>query len=564
MIIKTDKYNFTPKKHFIESYNQTVDKIVFSGTFDTTKEELTLYNYDLTELKSYLGNKLVTGYTYSQISLLKNNNQLIEGYYYELKRRHKQSFGNPYNLPDYISSNVETFLLEASSVNTFNNKIISKIYPNDLIFYDFNNDVIKYRKDLVNNIECNFDFREFVIPQQNLNLSNLYLWEENISVNNVNSLYTTNDYVLFNTYTHLSTTTPNNVLLKDFSLLKDCKISYKNIGFNISNNIDSNIWSLYPTFTNINLVKNVKLFNESGNTVCFIDNGNINNIEIFNSNNLTFINVTGNNVTIQNCSKGVLFDDLSGSTFYNVNYLISKDTINTLLSNSDNIFFNNSVNNILANNNYVFLGYNSKNNKVNNSNYVYLNDNNEDNIINNGGYILAHNNIINNIFNNNFLYQNSRIILGGNIRNNVFDTLITNSTLNIEDEITYQTYNGYINDNNIKSFDLGTPFFSAIQTIRSMSGSTILNTSVVASIDTKIHDCYITGNNRILLNNDQIYEKITINGTFTGTGYLTLTSSTVNNNYYFLKPSNLTNPIPPYSLNVTTGGTYNGITSILS
>jgi hypothetical protein len=33
-------------------------------------------------------------------------------------------------------------------------------------------------------------------------------------------------------------------------------------------------------------------------------------------------------------------------------------------------------------------------------------------------------------------------------------------------------------------------------------------------MDTKIHDCYITGNYRILLNNDQIYEKITINGTF--------------------------------------------------
>lgn len=564
MIIKTDKYNFTPEKHFIESYNQTIDKIVFSGTFDTTKEELTLYNYDLTELKSYLGSKLITGYTYTQLTLLKNNNQLVEGYFYELKRRHKQSFGNPYNLPDYISSNVETFLLEASSINSFNNKIISKTYPNDVISYDFNNDVIKYRKDLINNIECNFDFRETVVPQQSLNLSNVYTWEENVSINNVNSLYTVNDYILFNTHTHLSTTTPNYVLLKDFSLLKDSKISYTNIGFNISNSMDSNVWSLYPTFGNISLVKNTKLFNESGNTVCFINNSDINNVEIINSNNLTFINATANNITIQNTNKIVLFDNLSGSSFYNVNYLISKDTINTLLTNSDNLFFNNSVNNLLANNNYIFLGYNSKNNKINNSNYIYFNNNNEDNIINNGGYVLSHNNVINNVFNNNFLYQNSRIILGGNIENNTFDTLITSSTLNIDNETTYETYNGYINNNNIKTFDLGTPFFSAIQTIRTMSGTTILNTSVIASMNTIIHDCYITGNNKIILNNDQTYEKITINGTFTGTGYLTLSSSTVNNNYYFLKPSDLTNPVPPYSLNVTTGGTYNGITSILS
>lgn len=566
MIQKTDKFNLTPKEHFINNYNDTVDKIVFSGTFNTNKEEIILYNNDLTSFKEYLGNKIITGYTYSQLNILKNNNNLKVGYFYELKRRHKQSLIE-YSLPDYLSPNIEVFLLEATAINSFNSKIISSSFETDLINYDFDQDTITYRIDTLNNIECNFDFRESITPIQTLSVTtDNDVWEMNKNIYFLNKIYLNNDDILVNFFSHLSTMTPNYVCLKKFNLLKDCKISYNTtLPFSVDIN-KNNDWLFYKTFYDITKVENVKIIkpnNLTFNKVVFINNNEVKNVNITNSNDIVFINSTVNNLTINNSSKINIFNLISSTTINNSNLLLTNNTINTTIENSNNLYFNDNNNNLVYNSSYLYFGQNGVNNKIFNTTYTLLNDNAQNNTLNAGSYLLGDNDIINNIFNNNFLYQNtfSKIFLGGNIKNNYFNTLTTNSYININNITNLENNDGYFYDNYIKTTDLNTPFFGFVtQIYKSMSGTTILNTSVITENTTVIHDSFITNNNRIFINGNLSYNNVNITGSYLGVGNITLTSSTVNNNYYVI-----TSPVGNnlYALNVTTGGTYNGITKLL-
>lgn len=53
----------------------------------------------------------------------------------------------------------EDFIVTAASNSTLNPFVQSPSHANDIIIYDFVNKIIVYRHDIVNNIECNFDFR---------------------------------------------------------------------------------------------------------------------------------------------------------------------------------------------------------------------------------------------------------------------------------------------------------------------------------------------------------------------------------------------------------------------
>ena len=53
----------------------------------------------------------------------------------------------------------EDFIVTATSNSTLNPFVQSPLHSNDIIIYDFVNKMIVYRHDIVNNVECNFDFR---------------------------------------------------------------------------------------------------------------------------------------------------------------------------------------------------------------------------------------------------------------------------------------------------------------------------------------------------------------------------------------------------------------------
>jgi hypothetical protein len=170
------------------NYNTTVNEVVTSASYDVTGKTLTLNKFNGSGFTIPIEYKTtITGLTYSQIKDLKNNNQLLAGKYYELEY---QTIHTIPNTTINHTGSTENLLLLALSNNTFDKKVYSKQYPDDIILYDFDDNLtedglvsrngrIIYRKFLKNNVETHYDFREVTYRIWDINSSTIPLHQTN-------------------------------------------------------------------------------------------------------------------------------------------------------------------------------------------------------------------------------------------------------------------------------------------------------------------------------------------------------------------------------------------------
>lgn len=208
---------------FANKYNSSIKEHIVSVTLDSTTGMLTLGKYDTNPLLislSYLN--VITGLTFSQINTLKTNNTLQIGKYYEL-------FFNTIDCIDYTDTvytgATETLYLLATSNNTFHHQVFSKQYPQDIIYFDFDNQwfnthissilynrygYIYYRKDTIKNLEVDgYDFRTHIMKRYLVDTTTYNQYSVGLLYNSGTHVWYSDElYVCI--VTHTSTSTFNN------------------------------------------------------------------------------------------------------------------------------------------------------------------------------------------------------------------------------------------------------------------------------------------------------------------------------------------------------------------
>lgn len=359
---------------------------------------------------------VITGNTYDSLLDLTYNNGLVAGKVYELD----------FNTIDCISYTdtiytgaTETLYLTASSTNSFYAEVISKQYPQDIIYYDFTNhyagtDIstthylrpgyIYYRKDTIRNIEVEgYDFREHILLRYNANSTGYTQWSSS-------STYIKGNYVWYSDvlyYCFIPITSPTLTTPYVDSLSWKPIANKDQIFVSKTGSTNFGAWSIYPnintaitgyTFStdyytnngsaNINNVKINSSNNYIGTSigtyvstnyqhkpnVVFWCSGLVNNIIIDgNTTDLTFISGYVSDITFCNCNNIV---DTSynyyDNDFSNVSSIISFGFINNNnIKNSYNISFSNNSNNDIMFSSYLFI-VGSTTNTINESYILYL------------------------------------------------------------------------------------------------------------------------------------------------------------------------------------------------
>ncbi len=104
-------------------------------------------------------------YTYDELEVIKEASELVKGQKYTLT-----DFATKHIIPNTEDENVgveEPIILIANSENSFYNEVVSTLYPQDLIRYEFVDSTtaggdkgrIYYRKDVIINVSTGYDWR---------------------------------------------------------------------------------------------------------------------------------------------------------------------------------------------------------------------------------------------------------------------------------------------------------------------------------------------------------------------------------------------------------------------
>ena len=515
---------------FANKYNGSIKEHIVSATLDSTTGMLTLGKYDTDPLLVSLSSlNVITGLTFSQINTLKTNNTLQIGKYYEL-------FFNTIDCIDYTNTvytgATETLYLLATSVNTFHYQVFSKQYPQDIIYFDFNNQwfdtdtssirynrygFIYYRKDTIKNLEVDgYDFRTHIMKRYLVNTTTYNQFSASTIYYIGGSTWYNGD-LYFCSVEHTSTSTFN-----DFYWVKILNNSYYNLPrtgsttysnatiyasstgmtgytFSTTSVIPSNVYNIsiscYKNYDNTSNIYTSSNYNHKPNIViwgsncynlkfdqnCYdirIDDTNYNNNFVGSGN----IHMVGGNYdyNIIN-SNGILVYGYSG---YNN------------LSNSYNLYIpNGSYSNNISFSSIIYIFGN--NNIIDNSGYLNLLTSNSEHISHSNGlylYISYSNNIIKS--------SGIKLIGGSNIIDHCSDLYLsysaTGATMNnvlkstfISSNYLYVTGSGSTNSYNE---------FTECSTIN-FNG----NNNVLKSCGTVGYTFIINGNQNTLSNSDVVY-----------------------------------------------------------
>lgn len=402
---------------FANKYNNSIKEHIVSATLDSTTGMLTLGKYDTDPLLVSLSSlNVITGLTFSQINTLKTNNTLQIGKYYEL-------FFNTIDCIDYTNTvytgATETLYLLATSVNTFHHQVFSKQYPQDIIYFDFDNQwfdthissirynrygYIYYRKDTIKNLEVDgYDFRTHIMKRYLVDTTTYNQYSVGLTYNlGSYAWYSGELYVC--TFQHTSTSTFNNFywikILNNYyyNLPKTGSTTYGNVTIYAS----STGMTGY-TFSTTSVIPST-VFNISISCYKNYDNS----LSVYTSSNYTHkpnIVIWGgycfNLKFDQNC-----YDIRIDDTNYNNNF-VGSGNIHMVGGNNDY--------NIINSNGILVYGYSGYNNLSNSYNLYIPNGSYSNNIrFSSIIYILGNNNIIDNSGYLNLLTSNSEHISHSN------------------------------------------------------------------------------------------------------------------------------------------------------
>ncbi|WP_125153682.1 hypothetical protein [Clostridium rectalis] len=291
---------------------------------------------DVNNLSNVIRDNYITG-TYSEFKNLKDNNLLISGSKY-LLTDYRTKYIQP-TTNTLKEMNIEELILTASSPNTFEPIVYSLRYPNDTIWYDFNNNVcednttsrngfIVRRLDTINSLDTPNDFRTITWARWTLDADNYYIKDnDNYNVTaysvwtsgtaDLNKLYKANNaiyYVISDTTTP-SSATDSSVFQKivdlNRAILYDDKIKlFGNIYFKTGNLVDT------KTFGGDCINIEIKNKNNFLNNIT-IDNGS-KNIEFgFNCSSMSIGQDSWNNVFGEACYNNIMLNNCDNNSFGN-------------------------------------------------------------------------------------------------------------------------------------------------------------------------------------------------------------------------------------------------------
>lgn len=187
-------------------YNELVDEVIESVNTvdDGVKVTITYNKIGGGTFTSVIDkNNVVTGKTYDELLTLALLGELVVGKIYELSHNTIDSISNT----DIVYTGVtETLLLTPANGYNFHTQVISKSYPQDIIYYDFSNNgfdlpngnrvyrkngYIFYRHDTVRNLKVRgYDFRNHILFRYPVNKTGYNQY-------NAGSTYDAGDYVWY-------------------------------------------------------------------------------------------------------------------------------------------------------------------------------------------------------------------------------------------------------------------------------------------------------------------------------------------------------------------------------
>lgn len=451
------------------NYNTTVNEIVTSASYNSTGKTLTLNKFNGGGFTIPIEFKTtITGLTYSQIKTLKDNNELLTGKYYELEY---QTIHTIPNTTVNHTGATENLLLLAISNNKFSSKVYSKQYPDDVLLYDFDDNLtedglvnrngkITYRKYLINNLETYYDFREVTYRIWNINTSAIPPHQTNYQYSGENIFNTSGSYYM-SIFPHYNTTLPstNGFYFLNTSAFK----SFNSTGLTFSNILftASTSYTDYKTFPNPSAVENVTIGKTSTSSypIVILDYG-CNNIKINDSENIMIFN-GASNIKIDSKSKNLFlsFGTYDTLIYNSENILLNNGCSKIFIKNSKNVSTTNSTNNMnIINSNLLLIESSIKN--IYNNVYNVFSKNADKNIINYSNYVLQTTNSDCNIINDNSSY----IYIGYGLRN-YFENNCKNIGFSIKkDNLSYYgAFNGNYflhNCNNINGYTLNNSRFA--------------------------------------------------------------------------------------------------------
>lgn len=406
---------------FANKYNNSIKEHIVSATLDSTTGMLTLGKYDTDPLLVSLSSlNVITGLTFSQINTLKTNNTLQIGKYYEL-------FFNTIDCIDYTNTvytgATETLYLLATSVNTFHHQVFSKQYPQDIIYFDFDNQwfdthissirynrygYIYYRKDTIKNLEVDgYDFRTHIMKRYLVDTTTYNQYSVGLTYNlGSYAWYSGELYVC--TFQHTSTSTFNNFywikILNNYyyNLPKTGSTTYGNVTIYAS----STGMTGY-TFSTTSVIPST-VFNISISCYKNYDNS----LSVYTSSNYTHkpnIVIWGgycfNLKFDQNCYD-IRIDDTNYENSFigsgNVHMIGNNYEYNIVNTNGILVYGSYTGINNLSNNYNLFISNGSYSNNIHFSSIIYINLNNS--IIDNCSYLNLLDSGSNNISYSGFLY----------------------------------------------------------------------------------------------------------------------------------------------------------------
>lgn len=317
--------------------------------------------------------------TYTELQNMITNNQLVAGMQYILtdyKTKYQQPTTNVIK-----ESTIERLILTAISTNQFALECSSLDYPQDIVYYKFDdnlcedgttprNGFIQRRYDLKLKINVPYDWRTMLWARYTSDSSNYLIgttltpysvWASGNAVMGVLYLSGTNIYVAKNTNIPTSATDPNVFNLVGNTTTNDM-ITTKFVGY--SNGVKlyltkSSSYTEYLTFNSMNL-KNIYIGDceELTNNVFdtdvlnfYSENSFLNNTFFCKATNFTFGNYCSNNVfgSAQSACMNNSFGNgcstnnfLQGSFSYNNNMFKNNCSENVISPNSSNNCFGNS------------------------------------------------------------------------------------------------------------------------------------------------------------------------------------------------------------------------------
>ena len=336
---------------------------------------------------------------------------------------------NGTNVYDYLyTGNIEPLLVTASSVNTLKPEAYSLLYSEDIIYYNIVNDqtlapgcakgYIYRRIDTLQNNDIPFDFREVKFRRWQLNVTNI--WDSGTT-------YNTNNVVTYNNHIFISLINDNT---DDVSII------------NIYNNTNNHNWDIF-------LYDNLTFYSYSTNQLStYKYNIPCNNSIYIDYNiwsNLNYYIGSKNNLIIS--SQYFQYDTLFSLNTVIFGYGFCNNILDQNLSKNNNIGSYFQYNNIES-----YFQYNIIKDSFayNNIEYSFAYNNIESNFNNNK----IMNNFASNRIKSNFQYNNignifSSNFIESNFNNNNIESNFNNNIL--ESNFSYNTIESYFTNNYIES-----------------------------------------------------------------------------------------------------------------